>query len=156
MLSQVQDGMEKVIAYTSRTLNKAERNYCVTHRELLAVVYFTHYYRSYLLGRRFLLRTGHGSLTWLRNFKEPERQVARWMERLQEFDLEAQHRQGGSHLNANALSRRPCTQYGHESHTYHPPTPISIFFAFVTLKELLRAQNYAVQKFQEKSARNTF
>ena len=41
VLSQVQNGMEKVIAFASRTLSKAERKYCVTRKELLAVVYFT-------------------------------------------------------------------------------------------------------------------
>ena len=38
VLSQVQDGIERVIAYFSRALKKAERNYCVTRRELLAIV----------------------------------------------------------------------------------------------------------------------
>ncbi|CAC5378800.1 unnamed protein product [Mytilus coruscus] len=49
VLSQVQEGQEKVIAYGSRTLNKAERNYCVTDKELLALRYFIEYYRQYLL-----------------------------------------------------------------------------------------------------------
>lgn len=44
VLSQVQDGKERVIAYGSRCLDKAERNYCVTRREMLAVVYFTKYF----------------------------------------------------------------------------------------------------------------
>jgi hypothetical protein len=38
VLSQVRDGQEHVIAYYSKMLNKAERNYCVTQRELPAIV----------------------------------------------------------------------------------------------------------------------
>lgn len=34
-----QDGVFKITAYGSRSLNKAERNYCITSREMLAVVY---------------------------------------------------------------------------------------------------------------------
>ena len=37
VLSQVQDGKERVIAFGSHTLSPAERNYCVTDHELLAV-----------------------------------------------------------------------------------------------------------------------
>lgn len=117
VLSQVQeDGSERVIAYASRVLTKAERRYCVTRRELLAVVTFVQHFRPYLLGRRFLLRTNHGSLTWLSNFKEPEGQLARWLERLQEYTFTIAHRPGRKHQNADALSRRPCSQCGRESH----------------------------------------
>ena len=59
VLSQVQEGQERVISYGSRTLNKAERNYCITDNELLAVRHFTEYYRQYLLGRHFLIRSDH-------------------------------------------------------------------------------------------------
>jgi hypothetical protein len=38
VLSQVQEGQEKVISYYSKSFNKAERKYCATRRELLAVV----------------------------------------------------------------------------------------------------------------------
>ena len=86
--------VERVIAYASRVLSKAERRYCVTQRELLAVVTFVQHFRPYLLGRRFVLCTDHGLLTWLAHFKEPEGQLARWLERLQEFDFEIHHRPG--------------------------------------------------------------
>ena len=118
VLSQLQeDGSERVIAYASRVLTRPECRYCVTRKELLAVVFFTRHFRAYLLGRKFCLRTDHGSLTWLRNFKEPEGQLARWMERLQEYDFTISHRPGRKHQNADALSRGPCTQCGRESHT---------------------------------------
>ena len=55
--------------------------------------------------RKFTLRTDHGSLQWLRNFKEPEGQVARWLEALQEFDFEIIHCRGQLQSNANTLSR---------------------------------------------------
>ena len=79
VLSQIQDGQEKVTAYGSRTLNKAERNYCVTDKELLALRYFVEYYRQYLLGRKFTVRTDHQALVWLFSLKEPKGRIARWI-----------------------------------------------------------------------------
>ncbi|KAL5479795.1 hypothetical protein EMCRGX_G023373 [Ephydatia muelleri] len=106
VLSQISSlGQEQVVAYGSRLLSKAERNYSVTRRELLAVVTFTRLFRPYLLGRRFTVRTDHSSLQWIQNFKEPEGQLARWLEQLQEYDFEVIHRKGRNHNNADALSR---------------------------------------------------
>ncbi|GBN83820.1 Retrovirus-related Pol polyprotein from transposon 297 [Araneus ventricosus] len=98
---------ECVIAYFSKSLGKPERNYCVTRKELLAIVKSIEHFHHYLYGRKFLLRTDHASLRWLLNFREPEGQIARWIQRLQEYDFEIQHRKGTSHGNADALSRRP-------------------------------------------------
>ena len=115
VLSQLDSqGKERVVAFGSRLLSKSERNYCVTRRELLAVIFFTNQFRPYLLGRHFQLRTDHGALTWLMNFKEPEGQMARWLEKLQEFDFEIRHRRGRKHTNADALSRLPCKQCGYQ------------------------------------------
>uniref|UniRef100_A0A669DCK1 Reverse transcriptase/retrotransposon-derived protein RNase H-like domain-containing protein n=1 Tax=Oreochromis niloticus TaxID=8128 RepID=A0A669DCK1_ORENI len=108
VLSQQGEAGERVVAYFSRALGRAERNYCVTRRELLAVVLAVRHFRPYLHGCRFLLCTDHASLTWLLNFKHPEGQVARWWEVLPGYDFEIQHRAGRQHGNADALSRRPC------------------------------------------------
>ena len=107
VLSQVQDGEERVIAYASRTLSRPERNYCVTRRELLALVYFVKEFRCYLLGQRFLIRTDHAALQWLQKTPDPVGQQARWLNALSEYDFEIQHRPGKSHGNADAMSRRP-------------------------------------------------
>ncbi|XP_056466778.1 uncharacterized protein LOC130405625 [Gadus chalcogrammus] len=110
VLSQVQQGVERVLAYGSRKLSTTEQNYCTTRRELLAVVDFTSHFSQYLLGWRFTVRTDHSSLRWLTRMKEPEGQLARWLERLGEYNFEIIHRSGQLHGNADSLSRRPCRQ----------------------------------------------
>ena len=105
VLSQIQDGQEKVIAYGSRTLSSAEKNYCVTRKEMLALVYFIKHFKHYLLGREFILRTDHGSLVWLHRFKEPDGQIARWLQQLAAFTFQIQHRPGKRHGNADGLTR---------------------------------------------------
>ncbi len=104
---QVQGGVERVVAYGSTSLSPEQRNYCTTRKELLAVIKFTRQFRHYLLGRKFLVRTDHNSLTWLLNFRYPQGQLARWIEELSQYDLVIQHRPGKKHENADALSRRP-------------------------------------------------
>lgn len=112
VLSQQVDGEEKVIAYGSRLFSAAELKYCITRKELLAVVHFTKVFRQYLLGNRFVLRTDHAALQWLQKTPEPIGQQGRWLERLSEFDFEIVHRPGRRHGNADALSRRSCRQCG--------------------------------------------
>ena len=108
VLSQVTDGKEVVIAYFSKALSKAQRQYCVTRRELLAVILGVKHFHHYLYGTRFIVRTDHGSLTWLLRFKNPEGQMARWLQMLNTYNFEIIHRPGRQHGNADGLSRRPC------------------------------------------------
>jgi len=108
VLSQVQDGEERVLSYVSKKLSKSQVNYCTTKRELLAVVLFTKHFSHYLLGRsNFLLRTDHASIRWLCNFKGDEGMLARWISQLQQYNFEIQHRAGKDHGNADGMSRRP-------------------------------------------------
>lgn len=115
ILSQNIDGFEKVIAFGSRTLSKSERKYCVTRKELLAVVHFVKHFRHFLYGRTFIVRTDHSSLQWLLNFKNAEGQLARWLEVLSTYDMKIKHRPGSQHCNADAMSRIPCKQCGYSS-----------------------------------------
>ena len=113
VLTQWQDDRERVIAYASRAINKAERNYCITEKELLAVRFFVEYFRQYLLGRHFKVRTDHQALVWLFKLKEPRGKIARWTEILSSYDFEIEYRPGQKHANCDALSRcinpRDCT-----------------------------------------------
>ena len=108
VLSQIQGGEERVIGYYSKTLTPPEKNYCVTQRELLAVVKGVKHFRLYLYRQHFDVRTDHASLMWLWRQKEPSDQVARWLETLAEFRYTLNHRAGLKHGNTDGLSRRPC------------------------------------------------
>ena len=80
ILSQIEHGQERVISYGSRVLGKAEKNYCITDKELLAIRHFVEYYRQYLLGRTFVVQSDHQALIWLFNLKEPKGRIARRIE----------------------------------------------------------------------------
>lgn len=97
ILSQMQDGKERVISYGGRTWNKAEKNYCITDKELLAIRHFAKYFRQYLLGRHFLVRSDHQALTCLFRMKKPKNRLARWIEILSAYDFNIEFRQGSSH-----------------------------------------------------------
>ena len=104
-LSQVQDDVVKPICFASHVLLKQHRNYCTTHKELLAVVKFCRQFRHYLLGRLFLICSDHNSLVWLTRFKHLEGQLARFLEELSQYNFKLIHRKGAEHVNADALSR---------------------------------------------------
>jgi hypothetical protein len=110
VLSQIQDGSVQVVAYFSKILSKAKRNYCVTCTELLAIVKSLEHFHKYLYGEKFHLRTDNYALTCLMSLRNLEAKTARWVQRLQEYNFTSEHRQGIRHTIIDALSRRPCSE----------------------------------------------
>jgi hypothetical protein len=105
VISQVQNGEERVISYASKTLNKAQRKYCVTYKERFATVSMCKLFKHYLWGQPFLIRSDHASLRYWRTM-EIEGMVGRWFQRLSAYDFEVEHRAGKDHGNADGLSRK--------------------------------------------------
>ena len=105
ILHQMQGDRDRVIAYASRTLNKAEKNYCVTEKEMLAIRYFIEYFRQYLLGMRFRVRSDHQALIWIFRLKEPKGKIARRLEILSRYDFSIEYRPGKKQDHCDALSR---------------------------------------------------
>ena len=105
VLKQLQEGVERVIAYGSFSLTRTQRRYCTTKRELLAVVRFCHHWQHYLLGVEVVCRSDHRALTWLTNFRNIQGQLARWMEELSRYNLVIQYTPGKELVQADALSR---------------------------------------------------
>lgn len=93
------------IAFYSRTLNSAERNYSTIEKELWAIVETIKHFRPYLYGKKFIIETDHRPLTWLFSLKDPNSRLAKWRLRLEEYDYEIRYKKGKENLVADALSR---------------------------------------------------
>jgi hypothetical protein len=87
ILCQVQNGVERPIAYASRQMNKAEQAYTVSEAKLLALVWATKYFRFFLYGKQFLVRTEHAVLSYLQTFADANSRLMRWSIRLSKFDF---------------------------------------------------------------------
>ena len=105
VLCQIQQGTERVIAYWSRKLQKAERNYSTTEKEALAAVAALKEFYPYVYGFPCKLITDHNPLTSLKGLKDVGGRLTRWLLFLQQFDIEFQYKPGRCHGNADALSR---------------------------------------------------
>ena len=105
VLSQGEIGKDLPVAFASRTLNQAEKNYSTTEKELLAIVWGMRYFRPYLYGRKFTVVTDHKPLTWIMNVKDPGSRLLRWRIKLEEYEYEVMYKKGALNTNADALSR---------------------------------------------------
>lgn len=105
-LVQVGDeGEEKLIAFSSRSLIAAERAYTVTERECLAVVWSLGKWRSILLGHRVIIRSDHHSLSFLQSCRLMGSRLTRWCLALQEFEFKIEYVSGKENSDADLLSR---------------------------------------------------
>ncbi|GFW17937.1 retrovirus-related Pol polyprotein from transposon opus [Trichonephila clavipes] len=98
---------QKPIAFASRTLNKAERNYTVTERECLAVIWALSKFKTYFGPLPVKVITDHAALTKLTNGKNVSSRMIRWALKLSEFNIEWEHRPGVQNVVADLLSINP-------------------------------------------------
>lgn len=104
-LIQMINGEERVLEFASCVMNAAQRNYSVTERECLAVVWAIQKFRPYIEGYHFKVITDHSSLRWLCNLANPTGRLARWALELQGYSFEVEHRRGALNHVPDALSR---------------------------------------------------
>jgi hypothetical protein len=105
MLGQRMEKLPHVIYYASKTLNDAQLNYFTTEKELLAVVFALHKFRSYLLGSKVLVYSDHAALKYLLSKKNAKSRLIRWILLLQEFDIEIRDKKSFENIVADHLSR---------------------------------------------------
>ena len=116
VLSQGPVGKDLPIAYASRTLLNAEKNYPTIEKELLAIVWACKHFRPYLYGRKFTIVTDHRPLTWIFSVKDPSSRLLRWRLQLEEHEYEVKYKKGSSNTNADALSRIYVTESCTDGH----------------------------------------
>lgn len=113
------NGNIKPIAFESRKLQPAEKNYSPYDGELLSLVHHLKHFRPYLLHRKVILQTDQRALQWLLEQKTLSRRQYRWLDLIQEFDLTIQWLPGEHNTVADALSRRSHTR---DAETQTPTT----------------------------------
>jgi hypothetical protein len=108
VLAQIKNNEEMPVAFASRVLNKAERNYSTYERELLGIVWsVTNALRPFVYGQKFIINTDHKALITIFNSKLgfANARIARWKNKLSEYNFKLVYRPGKAILNADSLSR---------------------------------------------------
>ncbi|GFT38217.1 retrovirus-related Pol polyprotein from transposon 297 [Trichonephila clavipes] len=95
------------IAFASRTQNKTERNYTVTEREYLVVIWALNKFKTYFGSIPVNVITDHAALTKLTNGKNLSSRMIRWVLKLSEFNIEWEHRSCVQSVVADVLPRNP-------------------------------------------------
>ena len=108
VLYQVTDGKEHVIAYASRGLTKAERNYHSHKLEFLALKWaVTQKFHDYLYGSNFVVYTDNNPLTYILTSAKLDATGHRWVAALAAYNFSLKYRSGKENSDADALSRLP-------------------------------------------------
>jgi hypothetical protein len=95
------------VAYFSAKMNDAERNYDVREKEFMAIYRACLHWRPYLHGTiPFRLMSDHKSLVYFMTMPNLSDRLARWVERMQQFDCGIEYIKGEENVVADALSRR--------------------------------------------------
>ncbi len=102
------------IAYFSKSLSPAERNYDIYDRELLSIIYAIKSFRYLLLGAqlKFLIRSDHNNLKYFKSPKKITPHQARWIEFLEDYDFKLEHLPEKANTVADLLSRRKDLEEG--------------------------------------------
>lgn len=149
-------GREAPIAFASRTLGPAERNYSQLDREGLAVVFGAIHFHQYLAGRHVIIYTDHQPLLGLLSPGKPVPAVVsprmkRWCIKLAAYDYELAYRPGKCHQNADVLSRLPLSSTDDE-----PWPPADVLMTEALPNPPLSAQKIALLTQEDPTLRQVY
>jgi hypothetical protein len=148
LLQKKEDGKKHPIAYYSKTLSAAERNYNVYDLELLAIVNALDHWRPYLAGspHKIIIYSDHQNLLYWKEPHKISRRVAREVLMLSEYNFEIRHIKGAANGRADALSRRPDYDQGQEDNQNITVLPEQVFVRAMEVLPDLTSQEESVLK----------
>ena len=110
LYQQDENGKNKVIAYASRTLNQAEKNYPAYKLEFLALKWaVTSRFHEYLY-REFTVYTDNNPLTYVLTSAKLDAMGQRWIAALANYNFSLHYKSGKTNIEADALSRIPSVE----------------------------------------------
>jgi hypothetical protein len=108
LLQTAADGVERVVEYASKCFTDVQRRWCVTRRELFAIIFALRHWRHFLIGRPIVVRSDHSALRYLMSSKSLSSQWARYLDEIADYDIKVEWKPGREQRIADFLSRRPC------------------------------------------------
>ena len=105
VLCQEYDGKYLPISYASKAFTSGESNKSTIEQELTAIHWAINYFKPYIYGKHFLIKTDHRPLTYLFSMKNPTSKLTRMRLDLEEFDYTVEYLRGKNNYVADALSR---------------------------------------------------
>src|SRR3954462_4413005 len=137
VLTQDQGHGPQPVAFISRKMNPAERNYAAHEKEMLAIIHVLKKWQVYLEGRPFTILTDHATLCHFPKQPHLSSYQARWYDTLQSYEATIKSLPGKLNVVADASSRRPVLP-AHERSTLPPPDQ----FAAQLKDEIQRAPEF--------------
>ena len=105
VLLQDRKGQLMPVAYASKKLLNAERNYSTIEKECLGIVWAIRKYEPFLYGNHFVLETDHRPLEYLRRSKTDNGRLMRWALQLQQHSFSLRVIPGEENIGADYMSR---------------------------------------------------
>lgn len=105
VLYQKEGGRNNIVGFMARALTKSEKNYSVTKRELLAVVFAFKKFHKFLWGQPFTLYTDHKALVYIHTQKDANPMMIKWLDTLLDYTFNVVYLPGIHNILPDHLSR---------------------------------------------------
>ena len=142
-------GREFPVAFFSRTMNLAEKNYATSQKELLAIVKAVEHFRQFLCRKEFIIKTNHLPLTSFQTNAKPSARIGRWLGELADYKFKIANEKGTDNVLADALSRLNLPESFHPEETSTDKIINLLEIANIEEVEVIEFYNLTIEEEEE-------